>query len=112
MCGGGQMSHLPHGVGGITGAVLVTDEAIETWGTESLLAIRAFKPCFTQTGSIDMMTLGSILTLTPLVTLRTKAAHRTVILTPGGQITLSFKLVRSSTSRQIRVANGNMKFKC
>lgn len=79
------MSHLPHSVGGITGAVLVTDEAVEAWGTESLLAIRAFKPCFTQTGSIDMVTLGSILTLTLLVTLRTKGAHRTVILTPGGK---------------------------
>lgn len=93
MCGVAQMSHLPHGVGGITGAVLVTDEAIETWGTESLLAIRAFKPCFTQTGPIDMMTLGSILTLTPLVTQWTEAAHGTVILTPGGKITLSFKLM-------------------
>lgn len=92
MCGTAQVSHSPHSVGGITGAVLVTDEAIETWGTESLLAIRALKPCFTQTSSIDMMTLGSILTRTGLVTLRTKAAHRTVLLTPG-QITLSFKLV-------------------
>lgn len=93
MCGTVQMSHLPHSVGGITGAVLVTDEAIETWGTESLLAIRPFKPCFAQTGSIDMMTLGSVLTLTPLVALRTEAAHRTVILTPGGHITLSLKLL-------------------
>lgn len=93
MCGVAQMPHLPHGVGGITRAVFVTDEAIETWGTESLLAIRAFKPGFTQTGPIDMMTLGSILTLTPLVTQWTEAAHRTVILTPGGKITLSFKLV-------------------
>lgn len=93
VCGTAQMSHLPHSVGGITGAVLVTDEAIETWGTESLLAIRPFKPSFAQTGSIDMMTLGSVLTLTPLVTLRAEAAHRTVILTPGGHITLSLKLV-------------------
>lgn len=93
MCDIAQMSHLPHGVGGITGAVLVTDETVEAWGTESLLAIRAFKPRFTQTGSIDMVTLGSILTLTPLVTLRTKGAYRTVILTPGGEITLSFKSV-------------------
>lgn len=96
VCGLALMSHLPHGVGGITGAVLVTDEAIEAWGTESLLAIRPFKPCFTQTGTIDMVTLGSILTLTPLVTLWTIAAHRTVILTPGGNCrarTLSFNLV-------------------
>ena len=93
VCGSRLISHLPRGVGGITGAVLVTDEAIETWGTESLLAIRAFKPSFTQTGSIDVMTLGSILTLTPLVALRTEAAHRTVILTPGGQIAPSFKLM-------------------
>lgn len=87
------MSHLPHGVGGITGAVLVTDEAIEPWGTESLLAIRAFESRFTETGSIDVVTLGPILTLTLPVTLRTKAAHRTVILTPVEQMTLSFKLV-------------------
>lgn len=88
-----QISHLPHSVGGITGAVLVTDETIETWGTESFLAVGAFKPRFTQAGPIDMMTLCSILTLTLLVTQRTKATHRTVFLTPGGQITLSFKLV-------------------
>lgn len=85
MCGLALMSHLPHCVGGITGAVLVTDEAVEAWRTESLLAIRAFKSCFTQTGSIDMVTLGSILTLAPLVTLRTEGANRTVILAPGGE---------------------------
>lgn len=77
------MCCLPHSVAGITGAVLVTDKAIETWGTESLLAIRPLKPRFTQAGSIDMVTLGPVLTLTPLVTLWTKGAHRTVILTPG-----------------------------
>lgn len=93
MRGVALMSHLPHGVGGITRAVLVTDKAVEAGGTESLLAIRAFKARLTQAGSIDMVTLGSILTLTPLVTLRTKAAHRTVFLTPAGQITLLFKLV-------------------
>lgn len=86
MCGLALMSNLPHSVGGITGAVLVTDEAIEAWGAESLLAIRPFKPCFTQTGAIDMMTLGSILTLTPLVTQWTIGAHRTVILTPRGNL--------------------------
>lgn len=86
VCGLALMSHLPYSVGGITGAVLVTDETIEAWGTESLLAIRPFKPCFTQTGAIDMVTLGSILTLTPLVTLRTVGAHRTVILTPRGYL--------------------------
>lgn len=63
------MSCLPHGVGGITGAVLVTDKAVETWGTKSLLTIRSLKPGFTQTGSIDVVTLGSILAFTPLVTL-------------------------------------------
>lgn len=47
MCGLALMSHLPDGVGGVTGAVLVTNEAVKTWGTESLLAIRPFKPCFT-----------------------------------------------------------------
>lgn len=84
------MSHSPHGVGAITWAVFVTDEAIETRGTEPLLAIRAFKASFTETGSVDMMTLGSILTPTLLVTLQTEAAHRTVILTPGGHETLKF----------------------
>lgn len=77
-----MLSLLPHSVGGITGAVLVTDEAVEARGTESLLAIRAFKASFTQTGSIDMVTFGSVLTLAPLVTLWTKGAHRTVILAP------------------------------
>lgn len=77
-------SHSPHGVGAVTGAVFITDEAIETRGTESLLAIRAFKASFTQTGTVDMMTLGSILTLTLLVTLQTEAAHGTVVLTPRG----------------------------
>lgn len=94
MCGLALMSHLPQSVGGITGAVLVADEAVQAWGTESLLAIRPFEPCFTQTGPIDMVTLGSILTLTPLVTLRTEGAHRAVILTPGGKLhRLCVKLV-------------------
>lgn len=84
------MSHSPHGVGAITGAVFVTDEAIETRRTEPLLAIRAFKTSFTETGSVDMMTLGSILTLTLLVALQTEAAHRTVILAPGGHEALQF----------------------
>lgn len=75
-------SHLPDRVGGVTGAVLVTDKTVEAWGAESLLAVRAFEACFTQTGSGDVMTLGSILTLTLLVTLRTKGSHRTVVLTP------------------------------
>lgn len=79
------MSHLPHSVGGITGADLVADEAVETCGTEPLLAIRTFKARFTQAGPVDVMTLGSVLTLARLVTLRTEAAHGTVVLTPGGQ---------------------------
>ncbi len=89
VCGAALMSHSPHCVAAVAEAVLVADEAVEAWGTESLLAVRAFKARFTQTGSIDVMTLGSVLTLTPLVTLWTKAAHRTVLLTPAGQITLS-----------------------
>lgn len=76
------MSHLPYSVGGITGAVLVTDEAVEAWGTEPLLAIRSFEPCVTQTGSIDMIALGSILTVTPLVALGTIGAHRAFVLAP------------------------------
>lgn len=36
-----------HSVGSITGTDLVTDVAVQTRGTESLLAIRAFKPSFT-----------------------------------------------------------------
>lgn len=70
-------------VAAITGAVLVTDEAVKARGTEPLLAIRAFKACFTDTGSIDMVTLGAIVTLTLLVTLRAVGADRTVVLTPA-----------------------------
>lgn len=99
-CGTALIAHLPHGVGGITRAVLVTDEAIKAWRTESLLTIGAFKACFTQTGPIDMVTLGSVLTLAPLVTLRTKAAHRTIILTPGGQITLSLNRCSKNASQE------------
>lgn len=109
------MSHLPHGVGGITGADLVTDEAIETWGTEPLLAIRAFKPCFAETGSVDMMTLGSVLTLTRLVTPRTEAAHRTVVLTPGGRSTPSFKSAPQESRappEKLEFEQGDMNFKC
>lgn len=93
MCGVAPRSRLPDGVRGITRAILVTDEAVEAWGAEPLLAIRAFKPYFTQTGSIDVVTLGSVLTLTPLVTPRTEAAHGTVVLTPEGQIAPSFELM-------------------
>ncbi|TNN86923.1 hypothetical protein EYF80_002678 [Liparis tanakae] len=42
-------------------------------------------PCQPGAGSIDVVTLGSILTLAPLVTLRTEGANRTVILAPGGE---------------------------
>lgn len=112
VCGKVLMSHLPHGVGGITGAVLVTDEAIKARGAESLLAIRAFEASLTQTSSVDVVTLGSVLTLTLLVALRTKAAHRTVVLTPGGGITPLIKIDVSKTSgvsRQTRVRNGSLK---
>lgn len=112
VCGLALTSHLPHGVGGITGAVLVTDEAVEALGTESLLAIRAFKPCFTQTGSVDMVTLGSVLTLAPLVTLRTKGAHRTVILTPGGRVHCLLNWWFKKYIKRMRVKSGHMKFKC
>lgn len=100
------MAHSPHGVGTVAGAVFVTDEAIETRGTEPLLAIRAFKASFTETGSIDMMTLGSILTLTLLVALQTEAAHRTVILTPGGHRALKF------VERNITYFCGNLQLSC
>lgn len=83
MCGLTLCSHLPDCVAAITGAVLVTDEAVKARGTEPLLAIRAFKACFTDTGSIDMVTLGAIVTLTLLVTLRAVGADRTVVLTPA-----------------------------
>lgn len=73
---------LPHSVGGIAGAVLVTDKAIKARGTESLLAIGSFKTSFTQTGSIDVVALGSIVALALLVTLWAVGAHGTVILTP------------------------------
>lgn len=78
--------HLPHSVGGITRAVLVTDEAVKARRTESLLTIRAFKACFTQTSSIDVVTLRTVLTLTPLVALWTIGAHRTVFLTSEGKL--------------------------
>lgn len=100
MCGAAQMSYSPQGVGAITGAVFVTDKAIETRGTESLLATRAFKASFTETGSVDMMTLGSILTLALLVTLQTEAAHGTVVLTPGGHKTRKF-VQRNITSLEL-----------
>lgn len=78
------MSHSPHGVGGITGADLVADEAVETCGTEPLLAIRAFKARFAEAGAVDVVTLGAVLTLARLVALRPEAAHGTVVLTPAG----------------------------
>ena len=86
VCGPVQMSHLPDGVGGITGAILVTDEAIEAWRTESFLTIRAFKPGFAKAGSSDVVTLGTILALALVVTLWTVCAHRTVFLTSEGKL--------------------------
>lgn len=82
-CGFILMSHLPHRVGGVTWAVLVTDEAIETLGTEALLAVRPFEPRVTQAGAVDVVALGSVLTVTPLVTLRSVGAHRALVLAPG-----------------------------
>lgn len=65
-------------------AELVTDETIESWWTESFLTIGTFKARFTQTSSIDVVTLGTILALTLLVTLCAVGAHWTVLLTSGG----------------------------
>lgn len=80
------ISHLPDGVGGITGAELVTDETVQARRTESFLTIGAFKTCFTQTSSVDVVTLGTILALALLVTLRAVGAHWTVLLTPEGRL--------------------------
>lgn len=85
-CGLVWTSHLPGGVGGITVAELVTDEAVEARWTEPFLTIGTFKACFTQTSSIDVVTLGTILALALLVTLCAVGAHWTVLLTSGGRL--------------------------
>uniref|UniRef100_A0A8C1WTA9 small monomeric GTPase n=1 Tax=Cyprinus carpio TaxID=7962 RepID=A0A8C1WTA9_CYPCA len=67
----------------LTGAVFVTDETVEAWWTEPFLAVTPFESCITQTRSVDVVTLGPILTVTVKGTLGSICANRTLFLAPG-----------------------------
>ena len=83
MLAGGLEPHSPDGVGRGTGAVLVTDETVEPRGTEPLLAVRALEACVTQTRPVDVVTLGPVLTVTPLAALGPVGTDGALVLAPG-----------------------------
>lgn len=74
---------LPQSICSITGAVFVTYKPIQPWGAESLLAVRSFKACVTQTGTVDVVTLGSVLTVAMEGTLLAVCTDRALLLAPG-----------------------------
>lgn len=73
----------PERVGGITGAVFVTDESVETGWTESVLAVRPFESRIAQTCPVDVITFGPVLTVTVKGALGAVRADRTFLLAPG-----------------------------
>lgn len=75
--------HLPQSICSITRAVFVTNKPIQPWWAESLLAVRSFKACVTQTGAVDMVTLGPVLTVAMEGTLLAICTDRALLLAPG-----------------------------
>lgn len=89
-------------VGGITGAVFVTDETVKAWWTESILAVVPFESRIAQTSSVDVVTLCSILTVTMEGALGSIGANRTLFLAPVAAVsrhalTLSCDVVTESS---------------
>lgn len=74
---------LPQSIRSITGAIFVTNKPIQPWGAESLLAVGSFKTCVTQTGAVDVVTFGPILTVAMEGTLLAVRTDRTLLLAPG-----------------------------
>lgn len=74
---------IPQSIRSITGAIFVTYKPVQPWGAESLLAVRSFKACVTQTCAVDVVTLGSILAVAMEGTLLPVCTDRALLLTPG-----------------------------
>ena len=83
MAGQGPGDALPDGVGGVAGAVLVADESVEAGRAEPVLAVWAFEASIAQAGSVDVVTLGTVLAVTVKGTLGPVGAHRAFLLAPG-----------------------------
>lgn len=73
----------PECVCSFAGAVFVTDESVQAGGTEPVLAAGALKALVAQTGPVDVVTLGPVLTVTLVGTLRPVGADRAFILASG-----------------------------
>lgn len=69
-------------VGGVAGAVFVTDESVQSGGAEAVLTAGALEALIAQTGAVDVVALGSVLTVTFMGALRPVRPHRALILTP------------------------------
>jgi len=79
-------TYVPDSVGGLAGTVLVTYEAVESRGTEPLLAVGALEARVAQTGPVDVVTLGAVLAVAPLAAPRAVRAHRTLVLASGHHV--------------------------
>lgn len=73
----------PECVCSFAGAVFVTDESVQAGGTEAVLAAGALKALVAQTGPVDVVALGPVLTVTLVGALRPVGADRTFILASG-----------------------------
>lgn len=78
---------VPERVGGVAGAVFVTDEPVESGGAEAVLAARALEAFVAQTGAVDVVALGAVLTVAFMSALRPVRPHGALVLAPGGQNT-------------------------
>lgn len=75
--------HPPERVVGLAGAVSVTEESVQARGAEAVLAARALEALVAQTGPVDVVALGAVLTVTLVGALRPVGAHRAFVLAPG-----------------------------
>lgn len=64
-------------------ASLVAFYPIEPLGTHPFLTVDAFKARVAEAGPVDVVALGSVLTVTPLRTLDAVRPHRTLLLAPA-----------------------------
>lgn len=78
-----NMVYIPESISSIARTSLVAFEAIKPFWTHSFLAINPFKSRITQTRSVYVVTLCTILAVTPLCALEAICPNRTLFLTPA-----------------------------
>lgn len=75
-------AHIPDCVRRMTRTPFVAFQPVVSLGTDPLLTMDALKARITQTRSVDVVALGSVLAVTLLHALEAKCPHWTLLLTP------------------------------